>query len=48
MMIADSLKFTKIEKFNYPRSYLDKKPLKAISEIVLTNNNYLEAKDTLI
>lgn len=47
-MINNYLTFTKIEKFNYPQCYLDEEPLKAISEIVLINNNYMEAKAALI
>ena len=47
VIVDSSLKLTIVEKFNHQQSYLDKEALQAISEVVLTNNNYLKADDSL-
>ena len=47
MIVDSSLSLTIAEKFNHQQSYIDKEALQAISGIVLTDNNYLKAKDSL-
>lgn len=47
MMVDSSLSLTIVEKFNHQQSYLDKELLQAISGIVLTDDSYLKAKDSL-